>query len=127
MSEETTIATRFRGPAARKLQSLLDDGWEINGVSIRRIGEHNLIDRGAVTTGGMVLWWHNPKQSTGICKHCNTPMQPGIAMAQTYTASEHAFPSDRNDPNAIVTMSPGGPGKLIDCLKCPQCGWSMTC
>ena len=26
----------------------------------------------------------------------------------------------------IVTMSPGGPGKLISCLKCPQCGWSVT-
>ena len=29
------------------------------------IGEHNLIDRVAVTTGGMVLWWHNPQQDGG--------------------------------------------------------------
>lgn len=27
--------------------------------------------------------------------------------------------------NAVCTMSPGGPGRLIDCLKCADCGWSV--
>lgn len=54
------------------------------------------------------------------CKHCHTPMVPGLAIEQTYTGAPD-FPGCE-----IVTMSPGGPGKLIDCLKCPQCGWSVT-
>lgn len=122
----TTITTHFYGLAEKKLKALLADGWEINGVSIRRVGEHHLIHRGAVTTGGMVLWWHNSQQIFGLCKHCHTPMQPGIAIQQTYTAGEPDFPSGQGDPNAIVTLSPGGSGKLIECLKCPQCGWSVT-
>ena len=36
------------------------------------------------------------RQAATRCKHCHAP------------------------------MSPGGPGKLIDCLKCPKCGWSVT-
>ena len=54
------------------------------------------------------------------CKHCHTPMQPGLAIEQTYTGK----PEFRG--GEVVTLSPGGPGNLIDCLKCPQCGWSVT-
>lgn len=54
------------------------------------------------------------------CKHCNTPMRPGLAIQQTYTGTPD-FPGGE-----VVTMSPSGPGKLIDCIKCPQCGWSVT-
>ena len=36
------------------------------------------------------------RQAATRCKHCHAP------------------------------MSPGGPGKLIDCLKCPKCEWSVT-
>ena len=54
------------------------------------------------------------------CKHCNTPMQPGVAIEQTYTGTPDFAGGE------IVTLSPGGPGKLIDCLKCPQCGWSVS-
>lgn len=53
------------------------------------------------------------------CKHCHTSMAPGIAIEQTYTGAPD-FPGGE-----VVTMSPGGPGKLIECLKCPQCGWSV--
>ncbi len=241
------ITTQFHNIAECKLQTLLNEGWEINGVSIRRTHENGTVERGAVTDGGMVLWWHNPQRvkpqsqtmsnpshveaqvavpldypiegvvgtladvladgvyqslrdnsdslikretndETGSitytskvlfvsqkvllsqkekeeilahkhehppvhpedawieserdlncplcngsghvddarrCKRCNTPMQPGIAMAQTYRGKPD-FPSDADDPNAIVTRSPGGLGKLINCLKCPQCGWSVT-
>ncbi|MDO4795555.1 MAG: hypothetical protein Q4A28_06395 [Brachymonas sp.] len=73
---------------------------------------------------GRVREWH--QKSRGNCKRCGASMRHGIAIEQTYTAGEPDFPSDRGDPNAIVTLSPGGPGKLIECLKCPQCGWSVT-
>ena len=52
------------------------------------------------------------------CARCNTPMQPGKAIEQTYTGTPD-FPGAE-----VVTLSPGGPGKLIDCWKCPACGWS---
>lgn len=55
------------------------------------------------------------------CKRCKTIMVDGKALAQTVTGSPD-FPGDRRG----VTLSVGGPGVLIDCLKCPSCGWSMT-
>lgn len=26
----------------------------------------------------------------------------------------------------VCTVSPGGPGKLIECMKCLECGWSVS-
>ena len=31
-----------------------------------------------------------------------------------------------NTQNLVQTMHAGGPGKLIHCLKCPNCGYSVT-
>ena len=56
------------------------------------------------------------------CKHCNGEMKPGKAFQSTFNSGMPDFPGDKN----VVTLSPGGPGKLIDCLKCVSCGWSMT-
>ena len=63
------------------------------------------------------------KEDTVIqeCKKCNTPMKEGIAIQQTYTKGSPDFIG-----GDIVTMSPGGAGKLIPCLKCPKCGYSIT-
>lgn len=49
-------------------------------------------------------------------------MQPGLAMGQTATPGVPDFPGDRE----ASTMSIGGPGKLMTCMKCPECGWSVT-
>lgn len=57
------------------------------------------------------------------CPKCNTEMQPGKAIQQTWTGGTPDF---IGKPETIVTMSPGGPGKLIDCEKCPSCGFSVT-
>lgn len=56
------------------------------------------------------------------CKRCGTELVPGKAIEQTWTPGVPDFPGCYD----LVTMSPGGPGRLIDCLKCPQCGWSVT-
>jgi len=56
-----------------------------------------------------------------FCKYCKTKMQESKAIAQTYTGAPD-FPGDKH----CVTLSPGGKGKLIDCYKCPLCGWSVT-
>lgn len=55
-----------------------------------------------------------------FCRHCELPMAPGIAIDQTYTGSPD-FPGGE-----VVTLSPGGPGRVIECLKCPACGWSVA-
>lgn len=47
---------------------------------------------------------------------------PGIAMGQTLTAGTPDFPSDEIG----ITLSPGGPGAVIPCRKCTECGHSVT-
>ncbi len=54
------------------------------------------------------------------CRKCGGEMRPGIALAQTCTGV------DDFAGHGVVTMSPGGPGKVIDCLKCGQCGHSVS-
>lgn len=58
-------------------------------------------------------------QDPSKCPRCQTPLQPGIATLQTYTGVPD-FPGDHH----LTTVSPGGPGKVGDCLKCPSCGYS---
>lgn len=55
------------------------------------------------------------------CRQCGGAMLPGIALAQTVTGSPDFVGDD-----AVVTLSPGGPGRMVDCLKCENCGWSVT-
>lgn len=54
------------------------------------------------------------------CKKCGGDMQPGQAIAQTFTGSPDFIGGE------VCTVSPGGPGKLVECSKCPECGWSTT-
>lgn len=48
-----------------KLAALLEQGFSVNGVAIAREREDGSVERGAVTHGGMVLWWH-PEQHARI-------------------------------------------------------------
>jgi len=59
------------------------------------------------------------------CRKCGGRMADGKAMAQTYTAGMPDFPG-MDVHSAGQTISPGGPGKLIDVVKCESCGWSVT-
>lgn len=56
-----------------------------------------------------------------LCKKCRGEMRPGKAIEQTYSGIPD-FPGDKYP----TTVSPGGKGKLIECLKCENCGWSIT-
>ena len=49
-------------------------------------------------------------------------MLPGKALQQTFTSGSPDFPND----SVGITVSPGGPGKLVDVLKCENCGNSFT-
>lgn len=55
----------------------------------------------------------------GYCYKCNTLMKQGQALESTLVG----FPDFPGDPYP-VTVSPGGPGRLVECLKCPTCGHS---
>lgn len=55
------------------------------------------------------------------CRKCHGPIALGKAIAQTTTGVP-----DFIGTTHVCTVSPGGPGKLIDCLKCSECGWSVT-
>lgn len=56
----------------------------------------------------------------GRCVKCGDEMGPGEALEQTTTGSPDFAGGE------VVTVSPGGPGKLVSCLKCSACGWSVT-
>lgn len=58
-------------------------------------------------------------KSGAWCSKCCGDMKPGVAIAQTYVGSED-FPG-----GDVVTMSPGGPGRMTECMKCESCGHSV--
>ncbi len=55
------------------------------------------------------------------CRKCGGAMRLGIAMWQTVTGAPD-FPGDKH----ATTLSPGGPGVVVPCLKCSACGWSVS-
>lgn len=57
---------------------------------------------------------------TEKCRRCGGQMRRGKAIAQTFDGVPD-FPGGE-----VVTISPSGPGRLIDCLKCSTCGHSVT-
>lgn len=56
------------------------------------------------------------------CYRCGVEMKSGTAIAQTMTGGMKDFDSDPGP----VTFSVGGPGVVINCLKCPKCGHSIS-
>jgi len=65
-----------------------------------------------------------PADSPATCPKCRIDLVPSKAMVSTWCAGLPDFIGDLD--NMIRTVSPGGPGKLIDCRKCPKCGYSIT-
>ena len=58
-----------------------------------------------------------------VCKKCYHAMIPSTAIQQTFVTGSSDFPGEQTRG---ITVSPGGPGTVIDCLKCENCGWSIT-
>ena len=52
--------------------------------------------------------------------NCTGDMLPGVAMGQTFTGMAD-FPGCE-----VVTVSPCGPGAIVQCLKCNACGNSVS-
>lgn len=58
-------------------------------------------------------------QNIPNCRRCKKPMRESIAILSTLVGGSP-------DMGEIVTFSYGGPGRLVDCWKCPCCGHSVT-
>ncbi len=111
------------------VQSGLYD-WKVCGVSrgiahVLVLRAACLLDNGLVIIGDRAIDISVDDHWRGIirpCPRCKTPMEyrKNGALAQTATGSPDELGGD------VVTMSAGGPGKLIDCAKCPKCGHSET-
>ena len=61
------------------------------------------------------------KEAVMRCAKCSTPMTIGKAIRETVTTGIHD-----DIGGDVQTYSVGGPGVLIECWKCPSCGYSVT-
>lgn len=55
------------------------------------------------------------------CRSCLVEMVEGLVMVPTVSEGVPDFPG-----GDAVTFSFDGPGRLVPCWKCPQCGHSRT-
>jgi hypothetical protein len=55
------------------------------------------------------------------CPVCAGEMRSGQVLQSTWVGSADFA----GDPHP-VTVSPGGPGKMVPCMKCTLCGHSVT-
>lgn len=55
-----------------------------------------------------------------ICLRCDGTLAEGVAIQETLTGVPD-FPG-----GAVATVSPGGPGRLVPCMKCVKCGYSLS-
>ena len=56
------------------------------------------------------------------CRKCGSTMDSGKAIAQTWVEGMPDFPGQKHG----ITLSLGGPGELVDVMKCTACGWSVS-
>jgi len=56
-----------------------------------------------------------------ICPHCGIEMGDGQALLDELDGYPDFVGND-----TLCTISPSGKAKLIECLKCPDCGFSRT-
>ena len=57
--------------------------------------------------------------SVRSCRRCGGQMRLGRALISTIRGQPDFADGE------VVTQSPGGPGRLVDCLKCSACGHSV--
>ena len=85
---ERILATAVTPPTApelipiakRKLSDLIAAGHVVNGLAFERQNPDGTTTRGAVTVGGMVLWWH-PEQQSALYEELRTAIDAGSETA----------------------------------------------
>lgn len=91
-----------------------DEGFEIGKAALKRINS-TLNDFRQPIASPISIHPHN------TCRKCGGEMHEGVATQQTFTGMLD-FPGDKHP----CTLSPGGKGGIIPCMKCVDCGWSVT-
>lgn len=66
--------------AKRKLADLIATGHVVNGLAFERQNPDGTTTRGAVTVGGMVLWWH-PEQQSALYEELRAAIDAGSETA----------------------------------------------
>lgn len=89
------------------------------GESVKQPAEESNEVNGA-TLKDIAASLHNPFPANGRCPRCGVEMVVGMALESTVTGSPDFIGGE------VVTLSPGGPGKLVACMKCIGCGYSTT-
>ncbi len=54
------------------------------------------------------------------CRKCGGEMLPGQALLETRVGTPDFIGGE------VQTFSVGGPGRLAPCMKCKECGWSVS-
>lgn len=108
--KQDVIQVPFGGVAASKLHSLFERGYTVCGVAIQRIHQSGNFDRGAITTGGMVMWWQ--KLFSGDELEASNVQQPSNVlqlaealheMANTYLSTGGDFvPAPRSKADELI-------------------------
>lgn len=60
------------------------------------------------------------KRTALVCRKCGGAMHCGMAMETLLVGT-----GDLDWKAPPVTVSPGGPGRMVPCLKCVGCGYSI--
>ena len=95
----------------------LPDKTPITDIAAQRI--YGFLYSQGVEAGVDARIWTEVSDSPK-CRKCGGGMTAGIAIESTLCGMPD-FPGGE-----VVTVSPGGPGRVIDCLKCGKCGHSVT-
>lgn len=85
---ERILATAVTPPTApeltpiakRKLSDLIAAGHVVNGLAFERQNPDGTTTRGAITVGGMVLWWH-PEQQSELYEELRAAIDAGSETA----------------------------------------------
>ena len=59
------------------------------------------------------------------CKKCEVEMVPGIGLRETYRMGLPDFHGNTADSRG-QTMIASGESNMVNVLKCPECGYSVT-
>jgi len=70
--------------------------------------------------GSMALTKYNEGHQIPTCPKHGVELEPGRAIENTLTGEPDFIGDDE-----VITMHYGGSGKVIPCLKCPECGYSV--
>ena len=107
-----------RGTESYERAALLGEIDRLRAASSVLVEALNTIDAVGITIYTKTRFAMAELSGRNQCRKCGANMQPGVAMGQTLVGIP--------DMGEVCTVSPGGKGDLIKCIKCRECGWSTT-